>query len=61
MNGDDELPLGRGYGATLSTPTPQDIEQARITDFARWLGRGVGTDGSYRDLWQWSVTHPGEF
>jgi acetoacetyl-CoA synthetase len=58
-----ELPAGRGYGATLSTPTQTDIERARITDYARWLSAriGVSTDGGYRELWQWSVADPGEF
>ena len=37
---DQELPGGRGYGALLATPTQADIEQARITDYARWLGDG---------------------
>jgi acetoacetyl-CoA synthetase len=54
---------GRGYGATLSTPTAGMIERARISDYAGWLSRhlGVVTDGSYADLWQWSVTHPADF
>ena len=54
---------GRGYGATMSTPTAADIEQARITDYARWLGdtRGVRADGSYASLWRWSVTEPAGF
>jgi acetoacetyl-CoA synthetase len=63
MAGDQDLPAGRGYGATLSTPTAADIERARITDYARWLAArgGVRTDGSYLPLWQWSVDHPAEF
>ncbi|MGI9008514.1 MAG: acetoacetate--CoA ligase [Streptosporangiaceae bacterium] len=54
---------GRGYGATLSTPTPADIEQARITDFARFAAqRQHGpAAGGYQPLWQWSVDQPAEF
>ncbi|HWF81279.1 MAG TPA: acetoacetate--CoA ligase [Streptosporangiaceae bacterium] len=54
---------GRGYGALLATPSPQAIERARITDYARWLKeRGVGTGASdYAALWQWSVSEPADF
>jgi acetoacetyl-CoA synthetase len=54
---------GQGYGDTLSTPSAEMIERARISDYAGWLSRhlGVVTDGSYADLWQWSVTHPADF
>ncbi|MGN6794119.1 MAG: AMP-binding protein, partial [Streptosporangiaceae bacterium] len=60
-----ELPGGRGYGAILATPTQADIEQARITDFARWLAQRRG-DGStmapdYHELWRWSVADPADF
>ena len=68
---DQELPGGRGYGALLATPTHADIEQARITDFARWLAgrRGGAAEGAsagsaadrYRELWRWSVAEPAEF
>ncbi len=53
---------GRGYGATLSTPSPQVIERARITDYARWLAehRQVQTAG-YPQLWAWSVHELAEF
>ncbi|HEX9031915.1 MAG TPA: AMP-binding protein, partial [Streptosporangiaceae bacterium] len=66
MAQDTELPAGRGYGATLSTPGDADIERARITDYRRWLAgqRGVDTGGSgagYSRLWQWSVDQPAEF
>jgi len=41
----------------LWTPTPERIEQATITRFARWVAatRGADVTGSYADLWQWSV------
>lgn len=39
-------------------PTPQDVEEARVTDFARFAGR---PDSDYHDLWQWSVDDPGAF
>ncbi|HYK31537.1 MAG TPA: AMP-binding protein, partial [Streptosporangiaceae bacterium] len=54
---------GRGYGALLSTPSPEAVERARITDYARWLnsqGRGQGA-GDYTTLWRWSVSQPAEF
>ena len=51
----------RGYGATLWEPDDKTIRNARVTHFIRWLaGRGIAT-GGYQDLWQWSVTQPGEF
>ncbi len=55
--------FGRGYGATLSTPSAAAMRQARITGYARWLAaqRGVRTDGGYASLWQWSVASPAEF
>src|SRR5260370_37102807 len=54
---------GRGYGATLSTPTVESIARARISDYARWLAdsRAVPADGDYADLWRWSVELPAEF
>ena len=60
---DAELPAGRGYGTVLATPTLADIEQARITDYARWLTdqRGVDAGTSYHELWRWSVSEPAEF
>jgi len=36
----------------LWQPTPERIENATLTRFARWLGKG---DLSYDALWQWSV------
>jgi acetoacetyl-CoA synthetase len=63
MTQEQDLPAGRGYGAILSTPTQADVERAKITDYARWLAanRGVRSDGTYRALWQWSVSEPAEF
>jgi hypothetical protein len=63
MERDQDPPAGRGYGAVLSTPTSADIERARITHYRSWLAghRGVPTDGSYQQLWQWSVAEPAGF
>jgi acetoacetyl-CoA synthetase len=36
----------------LWEPSPERIENATLTRFARWLGKG---DVSYGELWQWSV------
>src|SRR3954464_6100625 len=41
----------------LWTPSPERIERARITAFAR--SRGLPTD--YDALWRWSVEHLDEF
>jgi acetoacetyl-CoA synthetase len=42
----------------LWEPTPERIEAATITRFARWVQatRGVDVTGSYEDLHRWSVT-----
>lgn len=38
-------------------PTDQDIAEARITDFARFVEKRTGESlPDYRSLWQWSVT-----
>ena len=60
---DDQLPAGRGYGTVLATPTRADIEQSRITDYARWLAdqRGIALAANYHELWRWSVSEPAEF
>jgi acetoacetyl-CoA synthetase len=39
-------------------PTDQDVADARVTDFARFVGKS-GSD--YKALWQWSVDDPAEF
>ncbi len=53
---------GRGYGAILQVPSPDAIERARISDYARWIGdhSGVVVDG-YDQLWRWSVTQTADF
>ena len=53
---------GPDYGAVLWEPGPQVIGNARITQYRHWLAsqRHIGTDG-YHDLWQWSVSQPGQF
>jgi acetoacetyl-CoA synthetase len=46
----------------LWTPSPQRIEQANITAFARRLGQRHGVDlHDYRRLWQWSIDHKWDF
>src|SRR5260370_4626211 len=54
---------GRGYGAPLSTPSQQAVQQARITDYARWLARRSGgpAEGDYTALWRGAVTAPAQF
>ncbi len=40
----------------LWRPSPERIEQATITDYARWLERTRGLDlPDYESLWEWSV------
>jgi len=51
----------RGYGAVLWEPDQQTVHDARITRFMRWLAERGRQFGTYADLWQWSVTQPGEF
>jgi acetoacetyl-CoA synthetase len=51
----------RGYGAVLWEPDQQTVHDARITRFMRWLAGRGHQFGNYPDLWQWSVTRPGEF
>ncbi|MDB5796690.1 MAG: acetoacetate--CoA ligase, partial [Paucimonas sp.] len=41
----------------LWTPTPERIEQSRLTDYLRWLAREKGLHfDDYDGLWNWSVT-----
>ena len=44
-------------------PTNDDIAEARVTDFARFVQArtGVPTVPDYRALWQWSADDPGAF
>jgi len=43
-------------------PTPQDIADARVTDFARFVRRRTGVPmPDYQSLWQWSVDDPAVF
>jgi acetoacetyl-CoA synthetase len=51
----------RGYGALLWEPDDKTVRNARVTHFIRWLESHGTAAGGYQDLWQWSVTHPGEF
>jgi acetoacetyl-CoA synthetase len=39
-------------------PTERDIADARVTDFARYVGQA---DSDYHSLWQWSVDDPAAF
>src|ERR1700684_4439051 len=58
-----ESAAGRGYGATLSVPTEETIERARITTYRRWLAsqHGITSTDGYHSLWQWSVDNPARF
>jgi acetoacetyl-CoA synthetase len=51
----------RGYGALLWEPDDKTVRNARVTHFIRWLASQGTAASGYQDLWQWSVTHPGEF
>jgi len=43
-------------------PTSQDIADARVTDFARFVRRRIGAPmPDYQSLWQWSVDDPAAF
>jgi acetoacetyl-CoA synthetase len=43
-------------------PTDADIANARVTDFARFVGERTGVTASdYRSLWRWSVDDVGAF
>jgi acetoacetyl-CoA synthetase len=43
-------------------PTRQDIADARVTDFARFVQQRTGKPTSgYQELWQWSVDDPAAF
>jgi acetoacetyl-CoA synthetase len=54
--------LGSDYGEVLWEPGPDVIEQARITQYLRWLAGHHGVAAAdYQDLWEWSVGEPGTF
>ena len=54
--------LSRGYGAVLWEPDEKTVRKARVTRFMSWLeARHQLHLGGYEDLWQWSVSQPGEF
>ena len=54
--------LSRGYGEVLWEPDDKTVRDARITRFMSWLNDRLELDlTGYEDLWQWSVSHPGEF
>jgi acetoacetyl-CoA synthetase len=58
----EDDPLNRGYGAVLWEPDDKTVRNARVTRFMSWLEtrRELRVDG-YKELWQWSVSEPGEF
>ncbi len=54
--------LGRDYGTVLWEPSPQVIENARISDYRGWLAsQHHVTTGGYHDLWHWSVSETAAF
>jgi acetoacetyl-CoA synthetase len=54
--------LGSDYGEVLWEPGPEVIDQARITQYLRWLAGQHGVAAAdYTDLWEWSVGQPGVF
>jgi acetoacetyl-CoA synthetase len=54
--------LGSDYGEVLWEPRPEVIDQARITQYLRWLAEHHGVAAAdYQDLWEWSVGEPGAF
>jgi acetoacetyl-CoA synthetase len=49
-------------GRLLWQPGKQDIAEARLTHYMRWLARERGLSfAAYHELWRWSVAHVGEF
>jgi acetoacetyl-CoA synthetase len=54
--------LGSDYGEVLWEPGPEVVDQARITQYLRWLAGHHGVAAAdYQDLWEWSVGEPGAF
>ncbi|HEV2389804.1 MAG TPA: acetoacetate--CoA ligase [Nitrososphaerales archaeon] len=49
-------------GKTLWTPTKEEVEDANITKYTRWLEERMGKPfSSYSDLWRWSTQEIEEF
>jgi acetoacetyl-CoA synthetase len=51
-----------GQGELLWEPSPQMVERSAMSRYMRWLAqeRELSFDG-YSQLWEWSVSEPGEF
>lgn len=46
----------------LWTPTSGTVEQSNLSQYQHWLKEKKNLSfGSYHELWQWSVNHPGPF
>jgi acetoacetyl-CoA synthetase len=57
MDGRQEEP-----GRLLWQPSAQDIEEAQLTRYMRWLARARGLAfAGYAGLWRWSVENSGDF
>jgi acetoacetyl-CoA synthetase len=53
---------GSDYGEVLWQPSPEAIDSARVTAYARWLADHRGLDlRDHEELWQWSVAEPAGF
>ncbi|MGH7642959.1 MAG: AMP-binding protein, partial [Candidatus Dormibacteria bacterium] len=49
-------------GRVLWEPGSALVDSCRLTDYARWLGRGKGVETTaYQPLWEWSVSDLGRF
>ena len=43
-------------------PTDEDVAEAQVTDFARFVGDRFGVETTdYQSLWQWSTDEPAAF
>lgn len=52
----DSLPIDLPVGSPIWQPSAARIENARLTDFQRWLERKHGLKfADYESLWRWSV------
>ena len=55
-------PLLSGNGEPVWTPSPADVEAARISAYAGWLAERVDREfPDYQSLWEWSVERPDDF